>query len=488
MKRIIFILGIMGLGIVAACTQGNVAAVVPFGRPAAAQAVTAASTEPALSLPKGSVQAVSPCASLKSDSSQLPACEPQELGAFPRLASYNIGAPHNYDELAYQQQLAKRDLIILGLYNGWDEGGKTPAQVVSEIKALNPDILIGNYTIMEIVMDSEISPLGEAYKRDKLSAEVGPEGIGDWWARDSSGAITDWTNGVWGTHDANITSFVTPDTSGDRWSQWLAKKDYELLFNGVGFDFWFSDDNFWRPRTNADWNRDGTNDDMNDIAVQGWWHAGQQAYYNQIALTAPNLYLMTNVDNDLSGEVFPPEAEPFNEYKNILHGALMEHVISKRPWAVETWGGWEMMMTWYYELFDNLLEPKLVIFEVWGDVDDYQTFRYAFASTLLNDGYFAYSIDEDYNSFEPLAWFDEYDLVGTAATKWLGAAVDAPPQIPWQDGVYRREFENGLVLVNPNCCPCVVAAYNVFHAAWVVSNCVRGVHNTNKPPLGNGRT
>ena len=46
-------------------------------------------------------------------------------------------------------------------------------------------------------------------------------------------------------------------------------------------------------------------------------------------------------------------------------------------------------------------------------------------------------------------WYDEYDLAGTSNTKWLGAAVDGPQLAPWSNGVYRREFQNGLVLVNP---------------------------------------
>lgn len=364
---------------------------------------------------------------------------------FPRLGGYNIGSPQNYDEEEYQKQLAKRDLIILGMYNGWNKNGKTPLQVIKEIKIKNPNILIGNYTLMTEIPDAWES---NVVYRNKLNTEKGPNGTGNWWAYNSAGKQTDWSNGAWGTHDVNITSFVTPDANGDRWSEWLAKKNYELLFKNVGFDFYFFDNNFWKPRSNADWNRDGKNDDQNDVIVQGWWRAGQRAHYEQLSKISPNLYRVANVDGDLSGNFFPEESQPYNEYKNILHGALMEHIIGKN-WSVESWGGWKMMMVRYYELFNNLLEPKMVIFEVYGRSNDYQTFRYAFTSSLMNDGYFTYSIDENYTSYKPLAWFDEYDLAGTSNTKWLGKTIDNPPTKAWQNGVYMRKFENGMAIVNP---------------------------------------
>jgi hypothetical protein len=39
-------------------------------------------------------------------------------------------------------------------------------------------------------------------------------------------------------------------------------------------------------------------------------------------------------------------------------------------------------------------------------------------------------------------WFDEYDAK-------LGQAIEAPTTTAWQNGVYRRNFENGIALVNP---------------------------------------
>ncbi len=41
-----------------------------------------------------------------------------------------------------------------------------------------------------------------------------------------------------------------------------------------------------------------------------------------------------------------------------------------------------------------------------------------------------------------MTWFDEFDFK-------LGAAITPPPTNSWQGGGWRRDFEYGIVLVNP---------------------------------------
>lgn len=363
-------------------------------------------------------------------------------GLFPRLAGYLIGNPHNFDEPAYQSQIARLDLAVLGMYNGWNRGGKSPAQAVAEIKARNPAILLANYTLMTEVSTST-ADVAQAYKRDKLNAEVGPNATGDWWAYNAAGQHTDWSGGSFGSWDTNLTLFTTPDVNGDRWPQWLAKADHSRLLQGADFDIWYSDNNMWRPRSNVDWDRNGT-DDGDSITTRNWWRDGQRAYYDTARATAPNMLVMVNADNDLSGTVFPPGADQFEQYRNAVHGAFLERVMGE-SWSAETWGGWELAMSWYYQIRTNLLDPKIVMFEVGlPSTSDYQYLRYAFASALMNDGYFTASTDSN-----QIPWFDEFDLAGTASTKWLGQAVDPPPMVAWQNGVFRRRFQNGMAIVNP---------------------------------------
>ena len=87
-----------------------------------------------------------------------------------------------------------------------------------------------------------------------------------------------------------------------------------------------------------------------------------------------------------------------------------------------------------------IAEPKLVAFHQNGSPTDYKALRYGLASCLLDDGYFAFT--DDAKGYSGVVWFDEYDAK-------LGQAVTPPATTAWQKGVYRRDFENGIALVNP---------------------------------------
>jgi hypothetical protein len=359
---------------------------------------------------------------------------------FPRLGGMLISSPQNYDDPAFQQQIARLDLAILNMYNHWTGAGSSPSAAVNAIKALNPNILLGNYTIMTEVpsLDSDVST---ANLRAKVSAEKGPGGVGDWWAYTADGQHTShFGRDTW---DTNLTLLTTPDSNGDRWPQWLAKRDNALISN-ADFDIWYSDNCLWQPRVNVDWNRDGINDDFTSEAARNWWRDGQRAYYDSAKSLQASKFLMLNTDNDLDGSVRPGR-QSFTQYAGVAHGAYLEKLIGEH-WSAETPSdGWADMMAWYHHVFANLLFPHIVMFNVGLDPTDCQTFRYGFGSCLLNDGFFSVSD----SSYHDVLWFDEFDLAGTSSPKWLGLPIDPPQTIPWSNGVYRREFTNGLVLVNP---------------------------------------
>ena len=65
---------------------------------------------------------------------------------FPRLALISIGNPKNYHDAEYQKKIAKFDFALLGMYNGWHGGAAAMALAVSQIRALNPHMLLANYT------------------------------------------------------------------------------------------------------------------------------------------------------------------------------------------------------------------------------------------------------------------------------------------------------------------------------------------------------
>ena len=94
----------------------------------------------------------------------------------------------------------------------------------------------------------------------------------------------------------------------------------------------------------------------------------------------------------------------------------------------------------YRRTMANLAAPKLAIFAQSGSITNYQAFRYGFTSCLMDDGYFTYT--NSASEYRGVPWFDEFNAN-------LGAAVSPPSTSAWQQGVFRRDFQNGIALVNP---------------------------------------
>ena len=181
--------------------------------------------------------------------------------------------------------------------------------------------------------------------------------------------------------------------------------------------------------TSIDWSHGGADGDPKGQAVAAAYRAGHRAEWDYIRRIHPGLPLMGNADGDL--------AEP--EYAGQLEGAFLGGLMGKN-WSIETWGGWSKVMSRYRAAMANTCSPHLVGFNVHGDPTDYRFFRYAYASCLLDDGYFCFTAkDKEYSS---VTWFDEFDFK-------LGVAVRPPPTGPWRSGVWRRDFERGIGLVNP---------------------------------------
>lgn len=339
---------------------------------------------------------------------------------FPRIAGVMIGGPHSYAEPAYQKQLARNDLVILNMWPDW--GDREAA--VAAIKSINADIRVYLY-----VNNNELALSDLSYKAvlDKLDSM-------GWWAYEtgSSGTVV---NSGWETYkQTNLTSFVPSDSGGLKFSTWIAQwQAANYLVTVPSADGLFEDIFFWKPRVNADWNRDGVTDSRGDVTVQRWWREGYKTYA-QAVQRQPSFSGKTLLAN--VADWGHPDAV-LTEYDNLVHGGTFEGAIGF-SWSVESWGGWRAMMNWYRKTKEVLKSPKTLIFMQQGTSTDYQGMRYGLASCLMDDGYFFYS--SGYGPPQP--WFDEYDAD-------LGKPIQGPAVAAWQNGVYRRDFEKGIVLVNP---------------------------------------
>ena len=371
--------------------------------------------------------------------------------SYPRIIGMNISRPSYYDTLEYQVQLSKPAIVILGFYEGWGRGRNwlRERDVVLNLKRANPTLLVGQYTIL-----NEWKATGDSLNaRPGLSKKLDEE---NWWLRDSKRFKKQWTS-QYRAWDINITEWSKLDHSGDRYPEWLAKKDYETFFQPVPeFDIWYFDNALSRPPVKkADWDGDGKDDGRDDPRIATAFRKGHVTHWQTARRLHPTALFIGNSD-DISSP----------EFSGKLQGVFLEAVIGA-SWSTERQKGWQGMMERYRMALMHTESPHIIGFNVHGKKADYQRMRYGLASCLLDDGYFSYT-DESVG-YGSVPWFDEYDSD-------LGMPVDQPSLAPWENGVYRRTYQKGIVLVNPTPGPKTVTIEKGY----------RRIQGTQVPQVNNG--
>jgi putative glycosyl hydrolase-like family 15 (GHL15) protein len=388
----------------------------------------------------------------------LSAAAPTIKQEFPRLGLMLIGGDgHRYQDADYQRQLSRFDFVILNMWPGWEKGGQgsTPNEkqsyVLRQIRALNPGIILANYSMVLESPDRLTNAHSDVW--NKVRSEVGPTGNGgtttpnDWWVRTKNGEKASPWPGTW---KINITSHVTPDADKRTYPEWYARRNYDRMFKNVPeWDGIFHDTARFKPRVTVDWDRDGVDDSPDDWSTQVSYRAGHLRQWQTERQLMPDMLLFGSIGSWGVSVVGDYGKWVLDEFHNALDGGYLERYMGK-SWSMEKNRGWEKMRRAYGVAMAHTAYPKLVVFNVANDDRDgagyYQFFRYGFATALMDDGYYDFSDPDAYND---IYWFDEYDLAGNATTSWLGKAIDAPQNSPWQKGVYRRRFANGMALVNP---------------------------------------
>lgn len=346
---------------------------------------------------------------------------------FPRLA-VNWVSNQKYGDPAIQAQLAHGDIAVICTWPGWTSYGTGVEPVLKGIKTINPNILVFEYIKNnEIDGTKATSAYGALF--DKLGAM-------NWYLYPSGGSGTPVPASWPGATSINNTQFTPRDSNGDNWLSWFAKWAVNTLYvPNPSYDGFVVDNVFTQPRATGDWNRDGITDSMSSPQAGQWQRQGYASFFGTLHSLMPGKFQIGNI-----GDWVAPNAV-LTEYQGNLDGGVMEGMIG-HSWSIETWGGWHAMMKGYRQVMAALGGPKLAIFAQVGDPTDYQAFRYGFTSTLMDDGYYSFnSINADSAGF-PM--FDEYNYQHK-----LGAAISSPPTTAWQNGVYRRDFTNGIALVNP---------------------------------------
>jgi hypothetical protein len=358
------------------------------------------------------------------------ASQAQAADTFPRRAGYVISNPHDYWDSDYQRDIAGLDIAILSAYPNWGASvGTTMETVVKQIKAKNANTRVFLYVIPE----SQEYPVSSTWPGlgSKLDAQK-------WWLYPSGTSGSKVVSDTGTTNFIlNITNYAKTDSSGMRLNQWYASymNDY-LMKPTPSADGLFTDSLYWKPRKDGDWNMDGKIDSQNSDTVRAWYRQGWASYIAALRSKMPGKKQIANVAD------WGDTSAVLTELSGKLDGGLMEGMLGK-SWSTEASQGWAAMMARYRKTMGALGGEKLGIFHAVGSPTDYQGFRYGLASTLMDNGYFAYnSTTTTSGKYYGVPQFDEYNVD-------LGAATSSPSTSAWKSGVYRRDFEKGIVLVNP---------------------------------------
>ena len=380
-----------------------------------------------------------------------PVPKPTDGTSYPKIMAMAIRRPTFYFEPAYQAQIAKADVGVMGFYRGWYGGGvSTPREVVLNIKAMNPDILLAQYTILNEAADETSTNDARPDVGQKITAE-------NWWVKNAAGEKVQWTE-AYAKFDVNMTAFAQKDAQGKRYPEWLAELNHFDLFRPIPeFDICYLDNSLSKPASPvADWDNDGVDEANTDKDIAEAYRKGHVAHWEATRKLNPHLRLLGNSDNLSSPE-----------YSGQLEGGFFEAAIGK-SWSVEAVYGWDEMMRRYRSHMAHTKDPHLVGFNVWGSADDYQRMRYGLCSCLLDDGYYSYT--DEVEGYGSVPWFDEFDAD-------LGRPVEPPAMTPIRGTKwYKREFERGLVVVNAGSTA----------SAWQPGPGYKRIAGTQDPSVNNG--
>lgn len=333
---------------------------------------------------------------------------------FPRLANVFLTPQLSTAEAT---QLAKWDIVVTGM-----EVQYNSPQSLRLMREINPNIIILAYVLSEEYPDQHYQLTDPQHPLVKLRSGIPYE----WWLKDTSGNyVSFWP----GTKMINVTP-ATPSVNGQHWYDYLATFMHNEvmstgLWDGIFYDNVFVDIS-WLNGGNVDLNRDGRAESAAELDQS--WRDGMAE--------------LLRLSRSYEGAETIIVGNGGGEYYDHLNGRLIESF----PSALD--GGWPGAMGKYFQTLANADLPGIVLINgntTTGRSDDYRQLRYTMTSTLMGDGFISF----DYGPVRhaDFWWYDEYS---TALGQPVGNATNVlnPSRAQFEDSVWRREYENAIVLVN----------------------------------------
>jgi len=328
---------------------------------------------------------------------------------FPRRANYFLKWQISEAEV---RDLAKYDLLVLDM-----EIQARQPEVLRKLRELNKDIIILAYiTAQEIRTDARG---GWSVMRDRLAAGMN-EGM---YLHDSRNNHLSWWNG---TELLNATDVTLPRIV--QWNDYLPNFVSQQilatkLWDGVFYDNAWDNITYFAGR-DIDLDLDG----MPNSNLDNLWRDGMRHIYKETRRLTNNQYIIIANGNT-------------REYTAELNGKMIENFLPV---------DWQNTMNTYVANFKTEFEPRVNIINAntsnLGKRDDYKKMRFGLASALLADGY--YSFDHGDTDHGQTWWYDEYSVdLGEPLRAAISVGV-GPVANGFAKGVWRRDYENGVAVVN----------------------------------------
>jgi hypothetical protein len=233
-------------------------------------------------------------------------------------------------------------------------------------------------------------------------------------------------------------------------------------------DGFYLDNVMFEPRSSGDWLRNGTTQSNTDPTVALAVRTGELSFFQEMEQIFPATH-WANAD-------FADPADANAPIGGAL-GAQEFQSPTGYSWAVETWGGGLLMQTYYANQYSTLASPAYLDFAAAFNPDGsdgvtydssgnvltssapYQGVRHALAACLMGNGYFEVNGEGSTEN-----WYDELAVDPTTGVAlaypnvdsglgYLGQPLATPAgawqTAAWQNGVWKREFQNGIALWNP---------------------------------------
>lgn len=339
----------------------------------------------------------------------------KEDNVYPRLLNFYLNTPIRTSDIS---SLAKWDVLVLHML-----AQQNSANAIKKMRQINPDIKILVYIAAEefpIMMHKQWDRALNGLFKQQLSGITD-----DMWLKNAQGGHVVF----WGTNwMLNVTDYPN---STYRWNDYLSDFVADTLLSSGLWDGVFYDNSWsnvsWIQNGAIDADRNGIND--NKVMLDNAWRNGMSKLFKLTREKASKpIYIVGNGDKGYYGDI---------------NGIYFEN------FTTAGYISWEEKMRLYKLSADTSRKPSLATL---GNTThnpvaaktDYKSMRFGLTSALMEDGYYAY--DAGSYSHAENWWYDEYNVN-------LGSPLGGATSLSGKDGnyykdVWRREFSNGLAIVN----------------------------------------